>query len=94
MLQAGDGLLQSMTATSRNIGLMHITHGKLGDDIRSKSAASAIDASVIRMRKQKANHRWCPQRPHAASTNETAFAHAHPSASAMQPRPCCDALWS
>ncbi|XP_076455333.1 tektin-like protein 1 [Babylonia areolata] len=58
IIKSGDGLLQSLTATSRNIGLMCLTQYKLADDIRSKSAGSAIDASVIRMRRKKANHRW------------------------------------
>ncbi|KAK7502565.1 hypothetical protein BaRGS_00006140 [Batillaria attramentaria] len=59
IVHSGDGLLQSMTATSRNIGLMRITQRKVMDDVRSKSAASSIDSSIIRMRRGKANHRWC-----------------------------------
>ncbi|KAL8612187.1 hypothetical protein ACOMHN_018476 [Nucella lapillus] len=58
IIRSGDGLLQSLTATSRNIGLMAITQNKLADDIRSKSAASSIDSAIIRNRRSKANHRW------------------------------------
>ncbi|KAL8612139.1 hypothetical protein ACOMHN_021952 [Nucella lapillus] len=60
IIKSGDGLLQSLTATSRNIGLMSLAHVKLGDDMRSKSAAASIDSSIIRMRRNKANHRWIP----------------------------------
>eukprot|EP00745_Piridium_sociabile_P000311 TRINITY_DN102025_c0_g1_i1.p1 TRINITY_DN102025_c0_g1~~TRINITY_DN102025_c0_g1_i1.p1 ORF type:complete len:415 (-),score=104.00 TRINITY_DN102025_c0_g1_i1:137-1381(-) len=58
IIKSGDGLLQSLAATSRNIGMMSLTQARLADDIRSKSAASSIDSSVIRMRRGKANHRW------------------------------------
>ncbi|KAK7094966.1 tektin-like protein 1 [Littorina saxatilis] len=58
IIKGNDGFLQSLTATSRNIGLMRLTQHKLADDVRSKRAASSIDASVIRMRRQKFNHRW------------------------------------
>lgn len=84
---AGDGLLQSLTATSRNIGLMRLTQYKLADDIRSKSAAAGIDSSVIRMRRGKANHRWTLGGPLGAQSNETAFSNPHPSAAAMCPPP-------
>jgi len=56
--RSGDGMLQSLTATSRNIGMLRIAERKMMDDRRSKSAASDIDSSVIRMRRSKANHRW------------------------------------
>lgn len=67
IIHSGDGLLQSLTATSRNIGLMRITQRRLQDDIRSKSAASSIDSSVIRLRRGKVNHRWCMQAPSVVS---------------------------
>lgn len=58
-LQGGDGLLQSLTATSRNIGLLRLANLRLDDDIRSKSAAASIDGSIIRLRRRKSDHRWC-----------------------------------
>lgn len=58
IIQGGDGLLQSLTATSRNIGLLRLANLKLGDDIRSKSAASSIDGSIIRLRRRRSDHRW------------------------------------
>lgn len=58
IIQGGDGLLHSLTATSRNIGLLRLANLKLGDDIRSKSAASSIDGSIIRLRRRRADHRW------------------------------------
>lgn len=57
-LQGGDGLLQSLTATSRNIGMLRLASLRLEDDIRSKSAASSIDGSIIRLRRRKSDHRW------------------------------------
>lgn len=58
IIQGGDGLLQSLTATSRNIGLLRLANLKLCDDIRSKSAASSIDGSIIRLRRRRSDHRW------------------------------------
>ncbi|XP_076436605.1 tektin-like protein 1 [Babylonia areolata] len=58
IIKSGDGLLQSLTATSRNVGLMSLAQNKLASDIRSKSAASSIDSAIIRNRRSKANHRW------------------------------------
>ena len=59
VLQGGDGLLHSLTATSRNIGLLRLANLRLDDDIRSKSAAASIDGSIIRLRRRKSDHRWC-----------------------------------
>jgi len=56
--QGGDGLLQSLTATSRNVGLLRLASLRLDDDIRSKSAAAGVDASIIRLRRRKSDHRW------------------------------------
>lgn len=58
IIHGGDGLLQSLTATSRNIGLLRLANLKLCDDIRSKSAASSIDGSIIRLRRRRSDHRW------------------------------------
>ncbi|XP_063424718.1 tektin-like protein 1 [Mytilus trossulus] len=58
IIRGGDGLLQSLTATSRNIGLLRLTQLKLRNDIKSKSAAAGIDGSIIRLRRSKSNHRW------------------------------------
>lgn len=57
-LQAGDNLLQSLTATSRNIGLMKLANIKLRQDILSKGTAASVDASIIRMRRRRGDHRW------------------------------------
>ncbi|KAH9491682.1 hypothetical protein Btru_031207 [Bulinus truncatus] len=59
VIKSGDGMLQSLTATSRNIGMLKIVERKLKDDKRSKSAAADIDSNVIRMRRSKNDHRWC-----------------------------------
>lgn len=58
IIRGGDGLLQSLAATSRNIGLLKLSQLKLRNDIKSKSAAASIDGSIIRMRRSKGNHRW------------------------------------
>lgn len=58
IIRGGDGLLQSLTATSRNIGLLKLSQLKLRNDIKSKSAAASIDGSIIRLRRSKSNHRW------------------------------------
>ncbi|WAR30651.1 CC105-like protein [Mya arenaria] len=58
IIEGGDGLLHSLTATSRNIGLLRLASLRLDDDIRSKSAAASTDASIIRLRRRKSDHRW------------------------------------
>lgn len=58
IIEGGDGLLQSLTATSRNIGLLGLANYRLQDDIRSKSAAASVDGSIIRLRRRKSDHRW------------------------------------
>ncbi|KAK3589814.1 hypothetical protein CHS0354_015819 [Potamilus streckersoni] len=58
IIQGTDGLLQSLTATSRNIGLLRLSNLRLYDDIRTKSAASSIDSGIIRLRRRRSDHRW------------------------------------
>lgn len=58
IVKGGDGLLQSLQATSRNIGLLKFAQLKLKDDIRDKKGAVDVDSSVVRLRRRKGNHRW------------------------------------
>ncbi|XP_069121402.1 tektin-like protein 1 [Argopecten irradians] len=58
IIKNGGGLLQSLTATSRNIGLLNLANIKLREDIKSKGAASSVDASIIRLRRRRGDHRW------------------------------------
>ncbi|KAK3088909.1 hypothetical protein FSP39_025307 [Pinctada imbricata] len=47
IIRSGDGLLQSLTATSRNIGLLKLSQLRLRHDIKGKSLASSVDGSII-----------------------------------------------
>ncbi|XP_041368268.1 coiled-coil domain-containing protein 105-like [Gigantopelta aegis] len=58
MIRAGDGLLQSLTATSRNIGLLRLAQQKLDCDLKSKSAGLEFDGDALRLRRRRADHRW------------------------------------
>ncbi|XP_048774873.1 coiled-coil domain-containing protein 105-like isoform X2 [Ostrea edulis] len=58
IIRSGDGLLQSLTATSRNIGLLKLSQLRLRNDIKGKSMASSVDGSIIRLRRRKSDHRW------------------------------------
>lgn len=58
IVKGGDGLLQSLHSTSRNIGLLKLAQLQLKDDIRDKKAAINVDGNIVRMRRRKANHRW------------------------------------
>ncbi|OWF39564.1 coiled-coil domain-containing protein 105-like [Mizuhopecten yessoensis] len=58
VIKNGGGLLQSLTATSRNIGLLNLANIKLREDIKSKGVASSVDASIIRLRRRRGDHRW------------------------------------
>lgn len=48
----------SMDTTVRNLALLKLVGKRLHDDIQDKKAASEIDASIVRLRRRKANHRW------------------------------------
>jgi len=58
IVKGGNGLLQSLTSTSRNIGMLKLASLRLKDDIRDKNAAINVDGAIVRMRRKKANHRW------------------------------------
>lgn len=59
VFQAGSSLFGSLTTTSRNIGMLRIVQKKLQDDKRSKSAAADVDSTIVRMRRSRADRRWC-----------------------------------
>lgn len=58
IIRSGDGLLQSLSATSRNIGLLKLSQLRLRNDIKGKGLASSVDSSIIRLRRRKSDHRW------------------------------------
>jgi len=58
IVKGGNGLLQSLTNTSRNIGMLKLASLRLKDDIRDKNSALNVDSAIVRMRRRKASHRW------------------------------------
>ena len=52
------GLERSLEAIKRNVGMLNIIHERLKDDIRDKQLGAEIDASIVRNRRRKSNHRW------------------------------------
>ena len=58
IIQGNHGLEASLEAISRNIGMLEITQDRLRDDIRDKHRGAEVDASIVRLRRRKANHRW------------------------------------
>ncbi|ESO96658.1 hypothetical protein LOTGIDRAFT_202010 [Lottia gigantea] len=58
IIKGGDSLLHSLTATSRNIGLMKLANIRLRDDLKSKGSAVDVDSQIMRMRRRKSDHRW------------------------------------
>jgi len=52
------GLETSLEAISRNVGMLNITQDRLKNDIRGKHIGAEVDASIVRNRRRKANHRW------------------------------------
>ena len=56
--QGGNGLLDSLHNTSRNIGALKLAQLKLKEDIRDKKAALDVDGAIVRLRRRKGNHRW------------------------------------
>jgi len=52
------GLVRSLEAINRNVGMLKITEDRLKDDIRGKHIGAEVDASIVRNRRRKANHRW------------------------------------
>ncbi|KAF6026831.1 CCDC105 [Bugula neritina] len=58
IVRGGDGLLESMKATSRNIGLLNIARQRMNEDKSDKLAGINADGDVLRMRRRKADHKW------------------------------------
>ncbi|XP_028394774.1 coiled-coil domain-containing protein 105-like [Dendronephthya gigantea] len=58
IVSGNDGLLDSLNATGRNLGLLKLTKLRLDADARDKSEAALLDSKVVRMRRRLANHRW------------------------------------
>lgn len=58
IIAGNDGLLDSLNATDRNLGLLKLTKLRLDADARDKSEAALLDSKVVRMRRRLANHRW------------------------------------
>jgi hypothetical protein len=60
IIRGNNNLESSLEQTQKNLALLHLSNMKLREDNRDKKAAADIDASVIRFRKNKADHRWVP----------------------------------
>ncbi|XP_077986602.1 tektin-like protein 1 [Glandiceps talaboti] len=58
IIKGAAGLDASLYATSRNIGMLQLARMRLEDDIHDKRGAASVDASIIRLRRRRANHRW------------------------------------
>lgn len=58
IIQGSNGLEASLEAINRNIGMLGITQDRLRDDIADKHKGAQVDASIVRYRRRKANHRW------------------------------------
>lgn len=56
--QGGDGVLESLQQTSRNIGMLRLAQLRLKDNIRDKNAALTTDSSIVRLRRRKGDHHW------------------------------------
>ena len=51
-------LEDSMAATRRNMGLLRLAGSRLQSDINDKKLASSIDATIVRLRRKRSDHRW------------------------------------
>ncbi|CAH1787141.1 unnamed protein product [Owenia fusiformis] len=58
IINGGNGLLESLTSTSRNIGLLKLSKLNIEKDILDKNKASEIDSQIVRLRRRRGNHRW------------------------------------
>lgn len=56
--QANAAYSESLQTTRRNLMLLRLSQKGLQSDIRDKKVAADIDSSVVRLRRQRANHRW------------------------------------
>lgn len=52
------GLEKSLEAINKNVGMLKITQERLKCDVRAKHIGAEVDASIVRDRRRKANHRW------------------------------------
>lgn len=58
IIEGNYGLERSLEAINRNVGMLKITQQRLKGDIRGKHIGADVDASIVRDRRRKANHRW------------------------------------
>jgi len=63
IVRGGDGLIESMKATSRNVGLLNIARQRMNEDRSDKLAGIKTDGDVLRMRRKKADHKWDMEKP-------------------------------
>ena len=56
IIQGNHRLEASLEAISRNIGMLEIMQNRLRNDIRQKHGGTKVDASIVRLRRRKANH--------------------------------------
>lgn len=61
LIRANNTLETSLENTQKNLALLHLSNIRIKDDQKDKKAAADIDASIIRFRKKKADHRWVPE---------------------------------
>jgi len=64
LIRANNQLEESLEQTQKNLALLHLSNIRIKEDQRDKKAAADIDSSIIRLRKQKADHRWVPGTKH------------------------------
>ena len=56
--QASAAYAESLQATRKNIMLLRLAQKGLQADIRDKKTAAEVDSGIVRLRRQRANHRW------------------------------------
>lgn len=56
--QASSAYTESLQTTRKNIMLLKLAQKGLQADIRDKKMAAEVDSGIVRLRRQKANHRW------------------------------------
>ncbi|CAI8026580.1 Coiled-coil domain-containing protein 105 [Geodia barretti] len=56
--QASAAYTESLQATRKNVMLLRLAQKGLQADIRDKKTAAEVDSGIVRLRRQKASHRW------------------------------------
>ena len=58
MMQANEGLDESLDKSRRDLTVLRLSKMHLKDDLLDKELAMHIDSDIVRLKKRRSNYRW------------------------------------